>query len=118
MFEEEFMRSFEEQGGSFIVRVWLEPREIEGASPEWRGKIEHVQSGDCTYFRDLDKMVEFITNHLGGESRSALLTARGESGFIRQLIRRLLPRETVAKGNYESTAKGRFTAGTQSTQRL
>jgi hypothetical protein len=58
------MKSFQEHASSFVVRIWLEPREIEGASPEWRGRIEHVESGDRTYFRGLDKMVEFMVGHL------------------------------------------------------
>ena len=60
------MRSFQEHANSFVVRIWLEPREIEGADPEWRGRIEHVESGDRAYFRGLDKMVEFMVGHLDG----------------------------------------------------
>jgi hypothetical protein len=48
----------------FILRFWLEPREIEDAKPEWRGVIEHVESGEHRYFRDLDVMVSFIAKHI------------------------------------------------------
>lgn len=47
----------------FILRFWLEPREIEDAEPEWRGVIEHVESGDHRYFRNLEVMASFMTKH-------------------------------------------------------
>jgi hypothetical protein len=47
----------------FILRLWLEPREIEDAQPEWRGVIEHVESGEHRYFRDLDVMLAFLAKH-------------------------------------------------------
>jgi hypothetical protein len=30
----------------FILRVWVEPREIKGASPEYRFTLEHIGSGE------------------------------------------------------------------------
>ena len=45
---------------SFLIRVWLEPREIPGAEPEWRVRIEHVQTGRYAFFRNLDDVVMFI----------------------------------------------------------
>jgi len=54
------MRSFEDNTHSFIVRIWLEPREIQNEPPEWRGMIEHLPSGDRRYLRDLDEISSFI----------------------------------------------------------
>jgi hypothetical protein len=47
----------------FILRFWSEPREIEDAEPEWRGVIEHVDSGDYRYFRTLEVMISFMAKH-------------------------------------------------------
>ena len=45
---------------TFIVKVWLERRELEGAQPEWRGRIDHVPSGRQVYFRDIADIIHFI----------------------------------------------------------
>ncbi len=49
---------------SFILRLWAEAREIEGAPPSWRGLIEHVQTGAHRYFRDLEDIPAFIRPYL------------------------------------------------------
>ena len=51
----------------FLLRIWLEPREIEGALSEWRGRIEHVASGEGRYLKDLDEIAVFITPYLEKE---------------------------------------------------
>ena len=58
------MSSFEQGSHSFIVRIWWEPREIEGASAEWRGLIEHVASGKQHYCQDLEEIIAFIIPYL------------------------------------------------------
>jgi hypothetical protein len=60
------MKSFEENTHAFVVRVWLEPREIDGAPPEWRGVIEHVPSGERRYLRNLDDIAVFISSYARG----------------------------------------------------
>lgn len=50
----------EDYDAAFIVRVWLEHREIEAAPVEWRGSIEHVVSGKTKYLTTLDEITEFI----------------------------------------------------------
>ncbi|MCP4623543.1 MAG: hypothetical protein GY850_08435 [bacterium] len=54
------MKSFDENTHSFIVRIRLEPRELEGAEPELRGEIEHVASGKVRYLKDLGEIAIFI----------------------------------------------------------
>ena len=50
----------------FILRIWFEPREIEGAIQKWRGVIEFIPTGEKRYFKRLDE-VEWIINYfLGG----------------------------------------------------
>ena len=46
---------------SFIVRVWTEPREIQGEPVILRGMIEHVKGGEKMYFKDFDEMIAFIS---------------------------------------------------------
>ena len=45
---------------AFVVKLWLERREIEGAQPEWRGRIDHILSGKRIYFRDVAGIIPFI----------------------------------------------------------
>jgi hypothetical protein len=48
----------------FIVRIWLEPRELAGAVVEWRGVIEHVPTQERRYLNDLAALSSFITPYL------------------------------------------------------
>jgi hypothetical protein len=57
---------FEDDPVVFIVRVWLERREIESAPVECRGSIQHVTSGSITYFSDLDEIPQFTQSGLTG----------------------------------------------------
>ena len=60
------MESIEEQKHAFIVRFWLEPREIEGEKPLWRGVIEYVPSGCKLFLKGLDEITAFIESYLSG----------------------------------------------------
>jgi hypothetical protein len=42
---------------TFVVRFW---REWSVAGPRWRGRIEHVQSGESAAFLGLEGMLDFI----------------------------------------------------------
>ena len=59
------MAPFREKTQAFLIRVWCEPREIEGAAPEWRGVIEHLPSRERRYLRNLDEIGAFIKPYLG-----------------------------------------------------
>jgi hypothetical protein len=41
---------FSQRSQLFTVRVWLE--ELGEGRSEWRGKVQHVLSGEARYFRD------------------------------------------------------------------
>jgi hypothetical protein len=56
----------EDNSHAFIVRFWLEPRELENAKPIWRGMIEHVPSGRQLYLKGLDEVTAFIESYLSG----------------------------------------------------
>ena len=50
----------EKKSHAFIVRVWVEPREILGASPQWRGSVQEVFSGEQRYFDSFEQMIHFM----------------------------------------------------------
>ena len=51
---------------SFVVRIWLERREIADALPEWRGVVEHVATGKRKYILNLDSIVIFMAEYMQG----------------------------------------------------
>ncbi len=71
----------------FIVRIWLEPREIEGAAPQLRGTIEHVPSGARGGIKALHEITAFI--------RAWLPEAGGPPGIWKRLNRRLRNRRDL-----------------------
>ncbi len=52
----------EEKSSSFIVRVWREGGST--TKVEWRGSIEHVQTGKKSYFQDLKSIQTFMKPYL------------------------------------------------------
>ena len=42
---------------TFVVRFW---REWSAAGPRWRGRVEHLQSGQSTAFLGLDAVLDFF----------------------------------------------------------
>lgn len=60
------MTLLEDRTTAFIVRVWNEHRDDDVVAAEWRGSIEHVQSGQRVFFRHLETVVEFMKPHLEG----------------------------------------------------
>lgn len=55
---------FSENTHSFIVRIWLEPREIKGARAKLKGMIEHVGSEETESFCDLNTIMDFIKKYI------------------------------------------------------
>ena len=51
------------RAATFIVRLWTEHGA--GQAPQWRGQVEHVQTGEQAYFRTLDHMLVFIVGRRG-----------------------------------------------------
>lgn len=58
------MSLLEDHSASFIVRIWRERGDGQAVSQEWRGSIEHVQSGKRSFFRDLGAIARFMRPHL------------------------------------------------------
>jgi hypothetical protein len=42
----------------FTVRVWVE--DLGDGRSEWRGKVQHVISGETRYFRDWTTLIAFL----------------------------------------------------------
>jgi hypothetical protein len=42
---------------TFVVRFW---REWSAAGLRWRGRIQHVESGDATSFVEMGRMLQFL----------------------------------------------------------
>jgi hypothetical protein len=47
----------------FVVRVWQEPS-VAAPPGQWRGSVEHVPSGQRTYFVSLHELNEFMLRQL------------------------------------------------------
>jgi hypothetical protein len=58
------MPLLEDQTAAFVVRIWREQGELPSSSPEWRGSVEHVESGQKAFFRNFATMVEFMKPYL------------------------------------------------------
>jgi len=42
----------------FTLRVWLE--QVDDGREEWRGRVQHVVSGETIFFRDWDTLLAFL----------------------------------------------------------
>lgn len=58
------MKSTKEIIHSFIVRIWIEPREAKDAEAIWRGVIEDVEGDKPVYFDHLDKIRIYFAQYL------------------------------------------------------
>ncbi len=79
------MKCFDEDAHSFIVRLWLEPRELKGAAPKWRGVIEHVATGERRHLKDFIDIERFILKYLQKMGVNA-----GRFGPIHRWLKRLM----------------------------
>jgi hypothetical protein len=57
------MTSFEDNTQVFIVRIWLERRELQNAPSECRGLIEHLGSGARRYVKHWVDISAFIQQY-------------------------------------------------------
>lgn len=72
---------------SFIIRIWIEPREIKTAKPVWRGVIENVDfehPGDekPVYFDQFDNLRAYFAKYL--ENKMGLKPDSHENGIHEQ----------------------------------
>ena len=60
------MSYFEAEAHSFVVRIWRESGDKErGQAGEWRGWLEHVQSGQRHYFGGLNELPAIMGSYIG-----------------------------------------------------
>jgi hypothetical protein len=64
------MARFEREGHSFVIRMWRENHDEDGEMVEWRGWIDHVQSGERRYFRDIPQINDFIQRCLDDNAKT------------------------------------------------
>jgi hypothetical protein len=75
------------QSNLFLVRMWTE--QLDEGSSEWRGKVQHITSGEVHYFRDWPALIALLTGktHGAGDGLSGEevpdQTAPGDSEQIR-----------------------------------
>ena len=48
------MALLEDRTTAFIVRIWCERGDTASLAPEWRGSVEHVQTGQRAFVWDVD----------------------------------------------------------------
>jgi hypothetical protein len=49
----------------FTIRLWRE--KLDERESEWRGRVQHIGSGQARYFNEIGKIMEFIGDHLSKE---------------------------------------------------
>lgn len=53
----------------FTLRLWRE--ELGSGEAEWRGKVQHVTSGEARYFRDWSTLISFLLLALSDSKSNA-----------------------------------------------
>ncbi len=71
----------------FILRIWREPREIEGATSEWRATVEHLGSGERSHAGTLGEIEPIIARHLGEPTRTV-----ARSGLVKRWLAKWMRR--------------------------
>lgn len=62
--------SLERRAHSYLVRVWVEPREMEGESARVRGYVRDLRTGEETYLNDPDELGPYLDRQLGMRQRT------------------------------------------------
>jgi hypothetical protein len=52
----------------FMLRMWRE--DLGSGQGDWRGKIQHVNSGEARYFRDWPILEAFVENLVGSTEQA------------------------------------------------
>jgi len=59
---------------SYLIRLWRELNPDPRVLPaEWRGEVEHIQSGQCWSFSTLDELLGFLRRQAEDPGASNLL---------------------------------------------
>ena len=68
---QDMMSLFESESHSFVMRLWQEHDTESPADAEWRGWVEHVQTGQRFYFRDFSDIKQIVGNFLEDQEERA-----------------------------------------------
>ncbi len=60
----------------FTLRLW--PEDLGAGQVDWRGKVQHVNSGETRYFRDWPTLEAFVEGLLRGSELAEPAAAAGE----------------------------------------
>jgi hypothetical protein len=64
MDESGIMARFEKEAHSFLIRLWRENHFSEEEIGEWRGWVDHVQSGQRHYFRNTGEISHIVNRYI------------------------------------------------------
>jgi|GEM_PF-4128640 len=56
----------EHPSGSFLLRIWSEPREAEGEAPRVRVFLRNLKTGEESYLGDLDQLGDTVLRQFQG----------------------------------------------------
>jgi hypothetical protein len=59
------MSTLDERSHTFVVRIWEERRDVDGAPTTWRGRVDDVRTGARRYFARLEDMVAYLSQQSG-----------------------------------------------------
>jgi hypothetical protein len=59
------MSSLDERSHTFVVRIWEERRDLDNATPTWRGRVDEVRTGSRRYFTTLEDLVTYLSSQSG-----------------------------------------------------
>ena len=60
----------------FTLRIWAVNEEA--TAPQWRSRLQDIQSGEVNYFKDLESLQNFIDERLHGEKQETLNSHKDE----------------------------------------
>ena len=60
----------------FTLRMW--PEALGDGQIEWRGKVQHVLSGQAHYFRDWDALIVYLQDMLPPDDRAEIIVEEGK----------------------------------------
>ncbi len=60
----------------FTLRMWAET--LGDGQIEWRGKVQHVLSGQAHYFRDWDALIAYLQDMLPPDDKAEIIVEEGK----------------------------------------
>lgn len=80
----------------FTIRLWRE--KLDERESEWRGRVQHLGSGQARYFNEIGKIIEFIADHLSKEKAEMQPLVTASTHSVRPRIHYPLKQRTRRGG--------------------